>query len=103
MTSTVKIGMFMPQITELSRKHNVKELYLFGSVLTPRFNDDSDVDFAVTFIKENISDFADNYFEFKDSLAYLLGRDVDLVELDALRNQYFKKELDTTKRLIYAS
>jgi len=94
---------YLPRITELSRQHSVKELYLFGSVLSPRFNYDSDVDFAVTFIKENISDFADNFFKFKDSLSYLLGRDVDLVELDALRNEYFKQEVDTTKRLIYAS
>ena len=36
-------------ITALCRKHGVRHLYAFGSVLTPRFTDHSDVDFLVDF------------------------------------------------------
>ena len=33
------------EIKSLCHKHGVKSLYVFGSVLTPRFTDKSDVDF----------------------------------------------------------
>lgn len=35
---------YRPTLAVLCRKHNVKHLYLFGSVLTSRFNENSDVD-----------------------------------------------------------
>ena len=42
-----------------------------------------------------------NYFDLKFALEDLLQRDVDLVEYNAIRNPYFKAELDQTKQLIY--
>lgn len=94
---------FITQIKELSSKYHVKELYLFGSVLTSRFRNSSDIDFAVKFNTEAIIDYAENFFSFKEDLATLLNREVDMVEIDALRNQYFIEELNTQKRLIYAN
>ena len=35
------------QIVALCEKHKVESLYVFGSVLTERFNDESDIDFVV--------------------------------------------------------
>ena len=37
------------QITDLCRLHRVKSLFVFGSILTDRFNDHSDVDLLVDF------------------------------------------------------
>lgn len=37
------------RIIDLCKKYRVKKLYVFGSILTDRFNDDSDVDFSVDF------------------------------------------------------
>ena len=42
-----------------------------------------------------------DFFDFIDELQHLLGRKVDLVDETAVRNSYFRRELDKTKRLIY--
>ncbi|MHA7129927.1 nucleotidyltransferase family protein [Algoriphagus namhaensis] len=88
-------------INALCEKHKVAKLYAFGSVLSSAFNEESDVDFLVEFQLTNISDFASNYFELQFALEDLLGRGVDLIEYSAIRNPYFKEEVDETKELIY--
>lgn len=41
------------------------------------------------------------FFDFIDELRHLLGREVDLVDETAIKNDIFRKELNNTKRLIY--
>ncbi len=77
------------------------KLWVFGSILTPRFNDDSDVDFSVIFHYDQIQDLFVTFFDFIDELQDLLGRKVDMVDETAVRNSFFRKELDKTKYLIY--
>ena len=76
---------------------------MFGSVLTPRFNKESDIDLLVKFNKDSIplSDYADNYFDFQFALEDLFRRKVDLVCDDAIKNPYFRQEVDSKKELIY--
>lgn len=86
----------------LCRKYKVRKLYAFGSILTPRFNEKSDVDILVDFNSEiDHNTYADNYFDLYNALKALFGRDVDLVDESAVKNPYFKEELDETKHLIY--
>lgn len=89
------------QIVALCRKHKVSKLFAFGSILTNRFNDESDVDLLVSFNKSEVTDYFDNYFDFKYSLEDLLGRTVDLLEEQTIKNPYLKKNVDATKALIY--
>lgn len=88
-------------IIALCKKHKVNKLFVFGSILTNRFNDDSDVDLVVDFKKAEVEDYFDNYFDFKYSLEDLLGREVDLLEEQTIKNPYLKKNVDATKALIY--
>ena len=88
-------------IAALCSRHKVGKLYLFGSALTNRFNNDSDIDLLVDFNKEEISDYFDNFFELKYALEALFGRSVDLVEEKNVRNPYFKKSIDSSKVMIY--
>ena len=88
-------------IYTLCKQHKVKELFMFGSILTSNFNDTSDVDFLVQFEKIDIMDYFDNYMDFKEKLEDLLGRSVDLLENQAIRNPIFRKVLDREKRLVY--
>jgi len=85
----------------LCKQHKVKELYLFGSVLTSEFNKDSDIDMLVQFDNIDILEYADNYFDFKENLQKLLGREIDLLENQAIRNPIFRKILDRDKRIVY--
>ena len=92
----------LQKIIALCKKHKVNKLYAFGSILTNRFTDKSDVDMLVDFNSEiDHNTYADNFFEFYYSLKELFGRDVDLVDESAVSNPYFKDELEDTKFLIY--
>lgn len=97
--------MNMDRIITLCRKYKVAKLWVFGSILTPRFNDNSDIDFSVNFDSETIYredlDWADTFFDFLHELEELFGRRIDLVCDDAVKNPYFRQELDETKQLIY--
>lgn len=95
------IEMNLEKIAALCRKYKVAKLWVFGSILTPRFNDDSDVDFSVVFHYDEIPDLFLTFFDFIDDLQLLLGRKVDLIDETAIKNPYFQTELDSTKRLIY--
>ncbi len=95
------IELHMDQIVALCKKYKVAKLWVFGSILTPRFNDESDVDFSVVFHYEQIHDLFITFFDFIDELQHLLGRKVDMVDETAVKNQIFRKELDRSKQLIY--
>ena len=43
-------------IAALCRKYKVNRLFVFGSVLTDRFNDGSDIDMVVDFKKDEVED-----------------------------------------------
>jgi len=91
------------RIVELCRLHKVKSLYAFGSVLTPRFNEDSDVDLLVDFNESEIPllNFGDNFFGLQFALEDMFGRKVDLICDNVISNSVFRKEVDSTKRIIY--
>jgi predicted nucleotidyltransferase len=91
------------QINQLCKNYNVRNLYVFGSVLTSNFNLNSDIDFAVDFNKMDIALYADNYFNLKISLQTILKREIDLLELQAIKNPYFRQSLDSTKIMVYGS
>ena len=88
-------------LISLCKQHKVKELYIFGSILTSKFNKDSDIDMLVQFDNIDILDYADNYFDFKEKLEKLLGREIDLLENQAIRNPIFRKILDRDKKIVY--
>ncbi|MDE5827185.1 MAG: nucleotidyltransferase domain-containing protein [Duncaniella sp.] len=99
------IEMNMDKIIALCRKYKVDKLWVFGSILTPRFNDMSDVDFSVNFDADTINneglDWADIFFDFIHELETLLGRRVDMICDSAVQNPSFRRELNKTRRLLY--
>lgn len=97
------IELKMSDLITLCKKYKVSKLWVFGSILTPRFKDQSDIDFSVSFNKSKIKleDYADNYFDFQENLKLLFQREIDLVCDDSVSNPYFKQELNKTKLLIY--
>jgi hypothetical protein len=65
------------KIAEFCRRHHIKRLSLFGSVLRDDFRPDSDVDVLVEFEPGKTPGFG--YVEVQQQLESLLGRRVDLV------------------------
>jgi predicted nucleotidyltransferase len=94
---------YIGDIRILCRKNKVRTLYVFGSVLTAKFSDSSDIDFIVDIASSDPLEYADNYFNLKFALEELLKRQIDLLENKAIKNQYLKENIDKSKSLIYAS
>lgn len=88
-------------IKRLCSIYAVAQMSVFGSVLTDRFNDDSDIDILVSFDALPIEQYADNYLQLQSALQELLGREIDLVEDKAIRNPVFRNQVDRTKVKIY--
>jgi predicted nucleotidyltransferase len=88
-------------LRNLCNKYKVKELYIFGSILNQKFNDESDVDFLVQFENVDILNYFDNYMDFKEKLENLFDKPVDLLENQAIRNPIFRRVLDRNKKLVY--
>ena len=89
------------KIRDLCSKHKVRRLFVFGSVLTSRFKKDSDVDLVVDFQDVDLYEYADNYFDLKESLEKLFEHNVDLLEEKAIKNPYLKQSIDISKQLVY--
>lgn len=88
----------------ICKKNFVAELYIFGSVLTKDFSDQSDLDFAYVF-KDNLTpiEHGDAFFGLMEDLQNLFNRKIDLVSYRVVKNPIFKQELDRTKISLYAA
>ena len=93
---------YLPQIIELLIKHKIIKAYVFGSVLTDKFNSKSDVDFLVT-IQNNLEplETGEHLWNLTYELEDLLKRNVDLLTEKSLKNPYFIQHLNETKFPIY--
>ena len=96
-----KIQIHQNAIAQLCKKYNVEKLYVFGSILTEKFNDNSDIDFIVKFHQLDLSKYADNYFDLKFSLEEILKREIDLLEEKSIKNPHFLEVVNHQKHLIY--
>lgn len=89
-------------IAELCRDYGVERLEVFGSAATGRFDPArSDFDFIVTFADDAGRTVADRYFALADALEALLGRRVDLLTSQPIRNPYLRRAVDASRRDLY--
>lgn len=100
-----KISVSRKKIADFCRRWNVVEFSLFGSVLREDFHPDSDVDVLVRFAPDariSLFDLVDMQDELKD----VFGRDVDLVEKEAIlhsENYIRRKSILENAKVIYAA
>jgi len=78
-------------LAELCRRHHIRRLAFFGSVLRPDFDETSDLDILVEFEPGHTPGFA--FFEIEDKLSELFGRKVDLNTLGFLSPHFREKVL----------
>lgn len=88
-------------VKEICQKHNVKRLYVFGSVCTEKFNEYSDIDFIVGFEPKFFDGYVENFISLENSLKQVLHREIDLVAEETIQNPYFIKVVNQTKTPIY--
>ena len=90
------------EINILCLQNKVKSLYVFGSVLTDKFSEKSDIDLIVDIDSNDPFDYADSYFNLKFALQDLFSRSIDLLENKAINNPFIRKNIDSSKSLVYA-
>jgi uncharacterized protein len=91
------------KIQQLCLLHHVKSLYAFGSVLQDTLKQSSDIDMIVEFQPLELKLYANNYYGLKFSLQEILKRPVDLLENQAIKNPYFRKEIEKKKQPVYVA
>ena len=74
--SSPKIAIDRQCLADFCRRHHIRRLALFGSVLRDDFGPDSDVDVLVEFEPGHVPGFA--LVNLEDELSALVGRKVDL-------------------------
>lgn len=89
------------ELESFCQKWQVRELAVFGSALRDDFRRDSDVDLLVSFAHSANLDI-DAWLDMKEELQSILGRTVDLVDKDALRNPWRRHEILATCEVVYA-
>ena len=75
---------------------------LFGSAATGAFvPTTSDLDFVAEFSNTQSRDYPDRYLDFAEALEQLFNRRVDVITERAIRNPYFRAEVERTAQVIY--
>ena len=92
---------YRKEINSLCLQNKVKSLYVFGSVLTNRFTEKSDIDLVVDIDSIDPFEYANNYFNLKFALQDLIKRPIDLLENRAIKNPYILENINSSKLLIY--
>ena len=92
----------LPLVIELFKNHKIKNAYVFGSAVTNKFNENSDVDFLINFV-DGLDPLEQG--ELKWSLRFALEdtihRNIDLLSENSLTNPYFIQSINQNKQLIY--
>ena len=95
-------------IKAFCQKWRIKELALFGSVLTGEFRSDSDVDFLVSFdgAEPDWGPWMGRWQEMAQELESIVGRKVDLVEkkgVERSKNYIKRRHILEHQRTIYVA
>ena len=97
-----KLLPLLPDLRALCRRWQVRQLYLFGSAVTARFEAGrSDVDLLVLLPAAAPLEQGETLLRLWAELEEVLGGRVDLLTPDSLQNPFLKAEIERTRILIY--
>jgi len=89
------------RLAEFCRRHHIRKLSFFGSVLGETFRPDSDVDVLVEFEPEHVPGLL-TLAGMEIELSGLLGRKADVRTAEDL-SRYFRDEVVAKAQLLYAA
>lgn len=95
----------LDEIRELAARYGVEKLEIFGSAMTPEFDEErSDVDFIVHYPPGyDFGYFAKRLLDLEKDLSAILGRPAQLVMTKALQRDYFREAADRTRTVVYVA
>jgi len=88
------------RIASFCKKHHIRRLALFGSVLRPDFSPKSDIDVLVEFDPDHIPGL--KFFAMQDELSKIFGRKVDL-NTPGFLSKYFRESVQKEAKNVYFS
>ena len=93
------------ELGRICQSFKVRRLEIFGSAAEGPFDTErSDIDLLVEFLPDaDLGPWMARFFDLKQALEELFGRSVDLVMSSAMRNPWFMREVNRTRRLLYAA
>ncbi len=94
-----RLGLDKARLADFCRRHHIRRLAFFGSVLRDDFGPESDVDVLVEFEDSHVPGLA--FFTIQDELSALLGRPVDLHTPQFL-SPYFRDDVLREAEVPYA-
>jgi predicted nucleotidyltransferase len=90
------------QLNEICKSFDVKRLYVFGSLSTNKFDENtSDIDLIVEFGQMDPIQKGERLINIWNEFEELFGKKVDLISRTKVRNPYLQIGIDATKQLIY--
>ncbi|MCC6661962.1 MAG: nucleotidyltransferase family protein [Phycisphaerales bacterium] len=89
-------------VTEFCRRWKIAEFALFGSVLRDDFGPQSDLDVVIKFHPGAGWSYF-HLFDMQDELERIVGRPVDLITQDGLKNPARRAEILGTRHILYAA
>lgn len=96
----IRIDVPRERVVDFCRRHHIRRLALFGSVLRDDFTPQSDVDVLVEFEPGKTPGLA--FFGMQDELSEMLGRRVDLNTANDL-SKYFRDEVLREAEPVYVA
>lgn len=100
MSSRVHISTDQTRVADFCRKHHIRKLAFFGSVLRDDFGPNSDVDVLVEFEPGHVPGLA--FFAMERELSEILRRRVDLNTAECL-SRYFRDEVLSEAQVQYVA
>jgi uncharacterized protein len=100
MSVNIKIEIPREKVADFCRRHHIRKLSLFGSVLRDDFGPESDVDVLVEFEPGHVPGFA--FIDLETELSEILRRKVDLNTLNSL-NRHFRNRVLREAEVQYAT
>jgi hypothetical protein len=101
---TISVDKQQDEIAAVCRQYGIERLFVFGSAIREDFKPgDSDIDLLVEFGPIDVTKKFHVYLDAREAFRRIFNVDVDLVMRGAVKNKVIAKEIDRTKKLIYAA
>lgn len=97
-----KVDLPTAAINDFCRRWKIKEFSIFGSILREDFGPHSDIDVLVSFF-EGAQWGLYEFVDMKEELGKILNSEVDIVEKEGLKNPFRKRNILSTRKVIYAA
>ncbi len=97
----IEFTKYQKEINRICQKYHVKSLTVFGSALSDRFDESSDIDFLLELA--DAQDGIKRYMNIKFELERLFTRPVDLIMPKAIKNHRLKNHIFSNTREVYGA